>query len=446
MNKDEAIKQAIVHAGIKQLNEMQNATLDQFQLVDNLLLLSNTGSGKTLAFLLSSINEILTAGRDTKVLVVAPSRELATQIERVYRSLRLNAKITSCYGGHKREIEENNLIDAPAIIVGTPGRLADHIRRRSIMTSTITTVIIDEYDKLLETNFLDEMNFILSELPNVNKRMLTSATKLVEMPLIFKYYEWHTVDFIEETKIEKLLVKSLRSQNKDKLDDLINLLSYHGAKPTIIFANHRESAERIAEHLSKCSIANVFYHGAMEQNERDVAITKFRNGTVHFLVTTDLASRGLDIADVKYIVHYHIPHNEETFTHRNGRTARMDASGTAVVIIGPDENIPPYVDIHHEINLPENLKLPEKPIWTTLYIAAGRKDKVNKIDIMGFLGNKGKLTREDIGLIDVKDFVSFVAVKKSMAGELLTMIQNEKIKGKKVKIGVDKPQKKSYLD
>jgi superfamily II DNA/RNA helicase len=432
------IKQALERSGIDRLNEMQKTMIHDAALHENIILLSNTGSGKTLAFLLSSVNEILSARRSTKVLVMAPSRELATQIERVYRSLGLNAKITACYGGHKREIEENNLIDAPAIIVGTPGRLADHIRRGSIHTEDISTLIIDEYDKLLETNFLEEMNEVISTLENVSKRILTSATRLESMPIVFKFHEWHTIDFIEETSIEKLLVKALKCTQKDKLEELIQLISYQGGKPTIIFANHRESVDRISDHLSKYGIGNVAYHGAMEQNERDAAIIKFRNGTVFFMVTTDLAARGLDIAEVKYIVHYHLPHNEEAFTHRNGRTARMDASGTSVIMIGPDENTPPYVDIHHELILPQEYNLPEKPKWTTMYFAAGKKDKVNKIDIVGFLSNKGHLKKEDIGLIEVKDFMSFVAVRKSKVGELLKLIQNEKIKNKKVKIGVEK--------
>jgi ATP-independent RNA helicase DbpA len=186
-------------------------------------------------------------------------------------------------------------------------------------------------------------------------------------------------------------------------------------------------------------IVNVFYHGAMEQRDRETALAKFRNGTSYILVTTDLASRGLDIPFIRYIIHYHLPSNEETFTHRNGRTARMDASGTAILIIGPDEKLPSYAgDDAETLELPEEVVVPDKPKWSTLYIAAGKKDKVNKVDIVGFLTNKGQLKKEEIGLIEVKDFSSFVALRKSKVSQTLQVIKDEKLKGKKIKIDIVK--------
>ena len=177
----------------------------------------------------------------------------------------------------------------------------------------------------------------------------------------------------------------------------------------------------------------------IRDRERDAALCKFRNGTANVLVTTDLASRGLDIAHIRYIIHYHLPGSEEIFTHRNGRTARMDASGTAILILSPDEKLPVYLDPEIEkIILPESIIIPEKPKWSTLFIAAGKKDKVNKIDIVGFLSNKGQLKKEDIGLIEVKDFFSFVAVKKIKVSHTLQLIKEQKIKNKKVKIAVAK--------
>jgi len=236
-----------------------------------------------------------------------------------------------------------------------------------------------------------------------------------------------------------LAIKTLNSPEKDKLETLFRLVCMLGNRSTIIFCNHRESVERTSELLKERDILNVFYHGAMEQQERDAALCKFRNGTSNILVTTDLAARGLDIAHIRYIVHYHLPHTEDAFTHRNGRTARMDASGTAIVILGPDEKMPAYIPADAEkIELPETAEIPEKPKWSTLFIAAGKKDKVNKVDIVGFLSQKGELKKEDIGLIEVKDFFSFVAVKKIKANHTLHLIKDQKIKNKKVKIAVAK--------
>jgi superfamily II DNA/RNA helicase len=177
----------------------------------------------------------------------------------------------------------------------------------------------------------------------------------------------------------------------------------------------------------------------MEQRDRDTALCKFRNGSSNVLVTTDLAARGLDIPNIRYIIHYQLPNTQESFTHRNGRTARMEASGTAILILAPHERLPEYITPEPAtitLNLPA--VLPQKPVWTTLFIGAGKKDKVNKVDIVGFLTNKGQLKKEDIGLIEVKDFFSFVAVRKSQASHTLQMIKPEKIKNKKVKIDVAK--------
>ena len=212
-----------------------------------------------------------------------------------------------------------------------------------------------------------------------------------------------------------------------------------GNRSAIVFCNHREAVERTSTLLKEKGIVNVFYHGALEQREREVALCKFRNGSSNVLVTTDLASRGLDIPNIRYIIHYHLPATEDVFIHRNGRTARVEASGTAILILSPEEKIPSYINTDvEEIHLTDINGLPEKPKWTTLFVAAGRKDKVNKIDIVGFLSKKAALKGEDIGLIEVKDFFSFVAVRKSKVGQALELIKNEKIKNKKIKIDVAK--------
>ncbi|WP_226999007.1 helicase-related protein [Flavisolibacter tropicus] len=220
---------------------------------------------------------------------------------------------------------------------------------------------------------------------------------------------------------------------------MFQLLCFIGSRSTIIFCNHRESVERVHKLLSEKGITSTFYHGAMEQRDREVALAKFRNGSIQFLVTTDLAARGLDITNIRYIIHYHLPATEDIFTHRNGRTARMDASGTAILILNSEEAIPPYISVPvEELTVPEKNAVPEKSKWVTLFVGAGKKDKVNKIDIVGFLTNKGKLKKEDVGLIEVKDFFSFVAVRRNQASHTLQLIKNEKVKGKKIKIEIAK--------
>ncbi len=440
MSNKYSVKNILSNLKIDALNEMQLASIEANKKNADIILLSSTGSGKTIAFLLPILELLDDSNNKTQVLIAVPSRELAIQIEQVFKLMGTGFKITSCYGGHKRETEENNLIEPPSLIVGTPGRLCDHIRRGNITLDSIETLVLDEFDKSLELGFLEEMSFIIDSLKHLKKRILTSATESVEVPAFIGLDKPVRLNYLSGTDEEKgLSVQTVLSGDKDKTDTLFKLICYLGNRSAIVFCNHRDAVERTSNLLNEKEIVNEFYHGALEQQERDSALCKFRNGTVNVLVTTDLASRGLDIPNIRYIIHYHLPHTEDIFLHRNGRTARMDASGTAILILSAEEKLPGYVDPNVEqIQLPETITLPEKPKWSTLFIAAGKKDKVNKIDIVGFLSHKGDLKKEDIGLIDVKDFFSFVAIRKSKMGPALQLIKNEKIKNKKVKIEIAK--------
>ncbi len=440
-NTKYAVSDILSNLKIDALNDMQLASIEANKSNNDVILLSATGSGKTLGFLLPILEQIDEANKLTQALIIVPSRELAIQIEHVFKQMGTGLKITCCYGGHLRETEENNLIQPPAVIVGTPGRLADHIRRGNITVDAIKMLVLDEFDKSLELGFQAEMSFIVESLKNLKKHMLTSATEAVEVPDFVRMKGEIKLNFLtgEEVAEERLTTKTVMSDGRDKLETLFRLICMIGNRSTIVFCNHRESVERTSEFLAGKGIINEFYHGAMEQQERDSALCKFRNGTCNVLVTTDLASRGLDIPNIRNIIHYHLPHTEDIYTHRNGRTARMDATGTTIIILSPDESLPEYVSEEVEqITLPENAELPEKPKWTTLFIAAGKKDKVNKVDIVGFLGQKGELKKEDIGLIEVKDFFSFVAVRKTKAADALNLVKHEKIKGKKVRIDIAK--------
>lgn len=434
-----SIEDALSNLGIKALNEMQLASLKANKSIDSVVLLADTGSGKTLAFLLPIAQFLEKDSKFSQAIIIVSSRELALQIEQVFKKMGTGFKITCCYGGHLRETEENNLKQAPALIVGTPGRLADHIRRGNITTSHIETLVLDEFDKSLEQGFEAEMSFIIQSLPNLRKRILTSATVAVEIPAFVGLKNPTELNFLTGEKSPALAVKMLRSNDVNKNATLFSLICALGNRSTIVFCNQREIVEQVSHFLKDKGIVSVFYHGAMEQQERDVALCKFRNGTSNVLVTTDLAARGLDIPNIRYIVHYQLPTSQESFVHRNGRTARMEASGTAILILAPQETLPTYIVPEPSIiELPADSTLPSKPEWSTFYISAGKKDKVNKIDIVGFLSNKGRLKKEDIGLIEVKDFFSFVAVRKSKAGPTLQLIKDERIKNKKVKIEIAK--------
>jgi ATP-independent RNA helicase DbpA len=424
---------------IDELNELQLAALKAVQEDKDLVLLSDTGSGKTLGYLLPILTLMDEKATGTQALVIVPSRELAIQIEQVFKLMGTGLKVTCCYGGHLRETEENNLVEAPALIIGTPGRLADHLRRGNIHPETIRTLVLDEFDKSLELGFQEEMEAIIASLRSLTKRILTSATAAVEIPAFVGLKTGQTLDFLSGEKPERLALQLVKSPDADKLETLFRLICRIGDRSAVIFCNHRESVERVSAFLKEKSIVNVFYHGALEQPERDSALAKFRNGSSDVLVTTDLASRGLDVPNIRYIIHYHLPATEDVFIHRNGRTARMDASGTAILLLGPEERLPSFItETPTLVELPEKAVLPAKPKWTTLFISLGKKDKVNKVDIVGLFSHKGLLKKDDIGLIEVKDFFSFAGIRKSTVQQVLELIKNEKLKNKKVKIDVAK--------
>jgi superfamily II DNA/RNA helicase len=440
MSFQKNLPQILQNLGFNELNTMQNDVLKAVDSNKEVIVLSNTGSGKTLAFLLSILKGINDDAPNPQAIIVVPSRELVLQIDEVFRKMATSLKVTLCYGGHKREIEEINLVESPTLIIGTAGRICDHIRRKNFSTNSIKTIVLDEFDKTLELGFQEEMEFILNSLNQVEQKILTSATTVSTFPDFIGLANPVILNHVkegEEASNFALEVMKLTSSDKDKIDTLFDFLCYANNRPCIVFCNHRDSVERAANLLSEKGIRTSYYHGGMEQRERESELCMFKNGTSNVLITTDLAARGLDIPGIRYILHYHLPTSEDAFTHRNGRTARMHDFGTAILLLSEDEEIPNYVSAGiEEIEIGEAHELPAKTQWSTLHLSLGKKDKVNKIDIVGFLSNRGDLKKDDIGLIEVKDFYSFVAVRKTKAGETLRLIQEQKIKNKKVKVGI----------
>lgn len=423
--------------GIESLNEMQVAARHAIIKERNVLLLSPTGSGKTLAFLLPVLQLLNEDIAKVQCLIVVPSRELALQIEQVWKKMGTKFKVNICYGGHSIDTELKNLSTPPALLIGTPGRLTDHLERKSFDTGAIKTLVLDEFDKSLQLGFHDEMNTIISQLPRIQKRILLSATSDIEIPDFVKMKSPVTLDYTEEEKNDALSIKLVLSPEKDKIDTLFHLICSLDSEPALIFCNHREVTERISGLLNRKGILTGYYHGGMDQDDRERILVRFRNGSLNYLVTTDLAARGLDIPEMKHVIHYHLPGKESEFVHRNGRTARMHASGTAYIIQFKEDALPDYISDNLEV-LPvaAGKPLPNPPEYQTIYISGGKKNKLNKNDIVGFFLQKGKLDKSDLGLIEVKDFISFVAVRASAVKTLLANIRDEKMKGKKYKIEI----------
>ncbi len=424
--------------GIGQLTPMQEATLEAFRREGDLVLLSPTGSGKTLAFLLPLVQGLKPEVPGVQAVVLAPSRELALQIDTVFRQMGTPFRAMSCYGG-RPAMEEHRAMKAlmPSVVIGTPGRMNDHLRKGNIDATAVRTLVIDEFDKCLELGFQEEMAEVLGRLPALRRRVLLSATDAPAIPRFVGLGSRVTrLDFLSAGAGEgRLELRQVLSPQKDKLETLYRLLCVLGGGSTLVFVNYRESVDRVAGYLKSKGLACEAFHGGMEQMERERALYKFRNGSCPVLVSTDLASRGLDIAGVDNVVHYHLPVGREAFVHRNGRTARWEARGAAYLILHAEEQLPEY--IAEDVPLfewPDVLPAPAKPRWTTLYIGKGKRDKLNKVDIVGFLYKKGGLAKDDIGQVDVRDHYAFVAVRREKVRQLLVLVRGEKIKGMKTLI------------
>lgn len=422
---------------IQDMNQMQKSTYKTTENNTDVVLLSPTGSGKTLAFLFPVLRNLKKGTSGIQALILVPARELALQIEQVFKSMGTDFKVSVCYGGHDKKIEINNLIEAPAVLIGTPGRIAYHLKNNNFDPKTIQTLVLDEFDKALELGFHEDMEYISNSLDGLSQSILTSATAMAEIPKFTRLKNEKIIDFLKLSEARPdIQLRKVMTISEEKLDTLFNLICKIGNKRTLIFCNHREAVDRISDLLAEKGIDRETFHGGMEQDERERALLKFRNDSVKILITTDLASRGLDVPEVESIVHYQLPSKEEAFIHRNGRTARMNAKGFAYLIMKAEDNFPFIKSDTPEESVEGFDKIPEKTPFQTVYISAGKKDKVNKVDIVGYLIKKGELQKEDIGLIEVKDTTSYVAISRNKVNALLDKLSSEKLKGKKVKMEV----------
>src|SRR6478736_2497138 len=366
---------------IPEFNEMQKAVIEKSADKPNITLLSPTGSGKTIGFLIPVLNALKPDVQEVQALIIAPSRELALQIEQVFKSMKTSYKVSCCYGGHSMKIEQNSLSEAPALIIGTPGRIADHIFRKSFDPSKIKLVVLDEFDKSLQMGYHEELERVFKSLNRKQKHVLTSATPLNTLP-DFLPFKPEVINFLREEKNPKLEFKLVRTKSTDKVETTMRLIAGFNQEVCLVFCNHRDAVDRISELFTRHGFEHGTFHGALEQIDREKNLIKFRGGSHNVLIATDLAARGLDIPEIKHVVHYQMPPQREGFIHRNGRTARMHAEGDAYLVLASDEEMPMYVDWKiEELKVSEKLKLPPPPAFICLYISAGKKEKISKGDI-----------------------------------------------------------------
>ncbi len=418
--------------GIASLNPMQMEMADAIANHLEVQLLSPTGTGKTLAFLLPLLSVLDRTVGEVQLLILVPSRELAMQIEQVCRQMGSGFKTNAVYGGRSSSKDRTELEHKPAILIGTPGRVADHIRRGTFSTSYLQTLVLDEFDKSLEVGFADDMSEIISALPQLKRRVLTSATQKLKVPAFVGLSKPFRLNFLSE-KTEQLELRQVNCAEEAKLDALLQLLCMQGDKLGIVFCNFRETIDDVSDFLKANSIGHVCFHGGMEQQDRERALLKFRNGSQRLLIATDLAARGIDVPELQFVVHFQLPPKEHEFTHRNGRTARMHSNGFAYVLQAKGEYLPDFMQNLTEAKLHE-APLPPLPVWQTVLVSGGRKDKISKGDIAGLFLKQGGLQMEELGLIELKQDCAFVGVKATQVAALVKATNNSRLKKKKVRV------------
>ncbi len=422
-----------------QLNPMQEETMHAVLHGNkDVVVLSPTGSGKTLAYLMPLVQLIDPKVDEPQLVVVTPGRELALQSTEVLKSMGTGLRTMACYGG-RAAMDEHRVMNKvlPQVIFGTPGRLNDHLDKGNFSAEHVKYLVIDEFDKCLEMGFQDEMGRLIASLPYLERHFLLSATEAEEIPRFVHMGRVETIDYRmdEEQVPERIRIYQVKSPQKDKLETLAQLLLSLGDESSIVFLNYRDSVERTNEFLRSRGFATSAFHGGLEQHEREDALYKFSNGSANIFVSTDLGARGLDIPDIDNIIHYHLPECEDSYIHRVGRTARWEATGKAFFLLRPSEDIPSYVDAEVEdYEIPSDLPAPAKPRMATIYIGKGKKDKISKGDIVGYLCKIGQLQSSEIGKIDVKDRYAYVAVSRTKLKQVLKLTAGQKIKGIKTVI------------
>jgi superfamily II DNA/RNA helicase len=420
---------------IEALNPMQIEAVSVIKKNTNTILLSPTGTGKTLAFSLPLLDLLDPKSKEVQALILVPSRELAIQIEQVIRSMGSGYKVNAVYGGRPMSKDKIELKHVPAILIGTPGRISDHFANNRFSKDYIKTLILDEFDKSLEVGFEYEMRNIINQLSTLDKRILTSATQGVEIPDFVKLKEPRTINYLKGKRISQLNFQTVVSPNKSKLKTLVDLVEHIGNEPGIVFCNLKDTITQLSSFLEKKEVSHACFSGGMEQKDRERALIKFRNGTCQLLIATDLAARGIDIPEMKFIIHYELPKHQEEFIHRNGRTARVNEKGTAYILKWENERLPDFIKASKGINISKKAKF-EPQYWETLFISGGRKDKISKGDIAGLFFKKGGISKEQLGTIELKPDCAFVAIPLVLADELVEKLNNVRLKKKKVRVTI----------
>lgn len=404
---------------------------------------AKTGSGKTAAFTIGLLHQLQADEYYTQALVLCPTRELADQVAKEIRRLARmipNIKVLTLCGGVSIGPQLASLERGAHIVVGTPGRLVDHLRKNSLQLNQIKQLVLDEADRMLDMGFSEDIDLIIAACPTEKQTLLFSATYPKDIEAISKRCQKNPqMISVETTEINAAITQAFFevSSNNAKLNGLLSLLAEYKPKSSIVFCNTKQTCNEVLEFLQEQSLSSVALHGDLEQKQRDQVLVRFANRSISVLIATDLAARGLDIKQLDAVINFDLARDSEVHIHRVGRTGRAGETGIALNLISPQDltalnRLENFANIQIDLKpLPANKPIMDlEPEMVTINIDGGKKDKLRAGDILGALTKDAGIGGDKIGKIDIFDFAAYVAVDKSVAQKALKQLQTKPLKGK----------------
>ncbi|MDD5406092.1 MAG: ATP-dependent RNA helicase DbpA [Sulfurovaceae bacterium] len=441
LNISQEAKKTLSILGFETLTPIQVETIPAILEGRDIIAEAQTGSGKTLAFALPLIEKITPQQQLPQALIIAPTRELCEQISGVIKSISIhkaNLKIVTLYGGVPLRGQSASLEKGADIIIGTAGRLNDHLFRKTLVLDNIQTLILDEADRMLDMGFYDDIIKITSSLPTKPQGLLFSATYPENIDKLARAILKNPLTVNIETK-HKVKIDEFAYEVKNKDEAILTVLQSYKPTSVVIFCNTKVQTDELSDFLLDRDFDVATLHGDFDQRDRNESLLKFSNGSLPILVATDVASRGLDIDDIEMIINYDIPHKSETYTHRIGRTARAGKNGIAISLYTTRskdslEEIMPNAHIYSLGTLRPDKNFVMQGEFKTIHIDGGKRDKLRKGDILGVLCKELEVNPNDIGKIDIFEKASYVAIRKHMVKNILKALQNTTIKKRKFRV------------
>ena len=434
--------------GYTQMTPIQAASLPPALLGKDLIAQASTGSGKTAAFALALLANLNPRRFAVQALVLCPTRELADQVTSEIRRLARaeeNIKVVTLCGGVPLRAQTLSLEHGAHIVVGTPGRVMDHLERQHLSLEALNTLVLDEADRMLDMGFFDDIVVVAKQCPKERQTLLFSATypegiaklsaQFMKTPVQITVQAQHAEGKIEQRWYEV--------KNSERLHAVSQLLNHFRPGSSIAFCNTKQQCRDLVGVLQAQGFSALALYGELEQRERDQVLVQFANRSCSVLVATDVASRGLDVSGLEAVINVDVTPDPEVHIHRIGRTGRGDAEGLALTLASLDEmgsvgKIEQLQDRESEWQPVSALKPapggPLLPPMRTLQIVGGRKEKIRPGDVMGALAGECGLTREQVGKINVNEFSTYVAIEASRAAAVATQLGNGRIKGRSVKV------------